>query len=190
MKVFRHTPKSFVRALEAGIFEDQKVELLGGIPHVMTTNPPHNYAVYRLAKLLSRAFPEDRWTVLEEKYIRLGSWMPQPDVAVIRWPGTTYFPRLARPADIRLIAEVSDTTYAVDSGRKYLKYASVGIPEYWIVDLNARAIRVFTEPEGAGKAARFRTAFDYDETMIIPPPVDACEGIAVADLLPPRGTMP
>ena len=190
MTIFRHTPKSFMRALEAGVFGKKKVELLGGVPHVMTSNPPHNHAVDLLARSLRLAFPEDRWKVCTERYTRLGSWLPQPDVAVIRYPIMQYLARQPEPADIRLIAEVSDTSYRVDRGPKYRKYASVGIPEYWIIDLNARVIRVFTDPEGAGKSARYRTEFDYDETRIVPAPADAVEGVVVADVLPPRAETP
>ena len=190
MTVFRHTPKSFLRALEAGIFGDRKVELIGGLPRVMISNPPHTFAVRRLASSLWISFPEKDWTILEEKCVRIGSWLPLPDAAVLRFPDEQYLARQPEPADIRLIAEVSDTSYRVDRGPKYRKYASVGIPEYWIIDLNARVIRVFTDPEGAGKSARYRTALDYDETRIVPAPADAVEGVVVADVLPPRGATP
>ena len=190
MKVFQHTPKSFFLALEAGVFGKQNVELLGGFPRVITSNPPHGHAGEQLARLLRIAFPESSWKVREEKYVRLGSWAPQPDVAVIRCAYAAYMPGHPGPSEIRLIAEVSDTSYGLDRGLKFRKYASVGIPEYWIVDLEARLIQVFTEPEGAGKAARYRTALDYDETMTILPPADAVEAIAVADVLPPRGARP
>ncbi|MBX6314146.1 MAG: Uma2 family endonuclease [Isosphaeraceae bacterium] len=179
MKVFRYTPRSFARAVEAGVFGDQKVELLGGVPHLMTTNPPHIYVVRRLAGLLAVVYPADHWTIYEEKFVKIGSWMPQPDISVIRSPASQYLPRLAEPADIRLVVEVSDMTYALDRGKKYRRYAAAGIPEYWIVNLNDQFVQVFRDPEGSGKTAQYRSSATSHEG-------EAIGAIAVADILPPK----
>lgn len=174
MKTFRYSARSFERAVEAGVFGDKKVELIAGVPHVMTTNPPHVFAVQRLASLLRGVFPADAYTVHEEKFVALGGWRPQPDVAVIRLPSDAYLPRLAGPEDIELLAEVSDTSYPLDRGRKLRKYAASGIATYWIVSLGDRIVQVFTDPQGS----RYRSSTTYREG-------ESVLGIAVDDVLPP-----
>jgi len=48
-----------------------------------------------------------------------------------------------------------DTTLHYDSGRKLLAYENARIPEYWIVDVQARAVRVFRLTEGKYEETRY-----------------------------------
>lgn len=80
---------------------------------------------------------------------------PLPDVVV--WtptPTTTSIPGLA----VKLIVEVADITLADDLGIKRTDYAKAGLPEYWVVDLGARAFHRFSAPaaDGYARAAVFR----------------------------------
>jgi Uma2 family endonuclease len=50
--------------------------------------------------------------------------------------------------DVLLVLENSNTSLKDDLGRKKLMYAAAGIPEYWVVDLNARLLHVFARPKG------------------------------------------
>src|SRR5690606_32683006 len=108
------------------------------------------------------------------KFVALGTWRPQPNIIVLTIPTGAYLDHLAGPDEIRLIVEVSDTTYAVDRGRKYRRYACDGIPEYWIVTIPGRLVEVFTDPKGDG----YQTTTTHREG-------DALRGLAVTDMLPP-----
>ena len=55
--------------------------------------------------------------------------------------------------------EVSDTTLAIDLGRKAGVYASAKIPEYWVVDTNAQLIRQMWEPVDEAYTNRCDIAF-------------------------------
>jgi Uma2 family endonuclease len=57
--------------------------------------------------------------------------------------GDAGFPRLSRRTKSGLVIEVSDTTVKYDSGKKLHAYENAGTQEYWIVDIPAKAIRVF-----------------------------------------------
>ena len=46
------------------------------------------------------------------------------------------------PKDIYLAVEVSETTLKQDEGKKLLAYQDAGIPEYWIVDVGAKVVRI------------------------------------------------
>ena len=39
--IYQMTPRQFRKAIDAGVFGEKRVELLGGIPFVMSQNPPH-----------------------------------------------------------------------------------------------------------------------------------------------------
>lgn len=68
----------------------------------------------------------------------------EPDLFVLRAPATAKT-RLDDPACAVLIAEVlSPSTAKRDRGIKRELYQRVGVPEYWIVDLDARLIERWT----------------------------------------------
>ena len=46
--IYRMTPRRLRKAIEAGVFGESRVELLGGIPFVMSENPPHILASSRV----------------------------------------------------------------------------------------------------------------------------------------------
>ncbi len=54
----------------------------------------------------------------------------------------------------RIIREVSQSTYRFDRRVKLPRYAKAGIPLLWIVNLESRAIEVFSEPRGKSYASR------------------------------------
>ncbi len=145
-ETFHWTPRQFQKAVAAGCFEGSKVELLGGTLYQMTINPPHMIAVHRLVYELRRIAREPVWVVTKEDTIPLGRWLPLPDSTILLGPIERYGARLPSAADVLLIVEVSDTTYAKDRGPKYRRYAAAGIATYWIVDLNRRCVEVHRSP--------------------------------------------
>lgn len=186
LNLYRMSPRQFRKAAEAGVFGERQVELLGGLPCVMTTNPPHDFVVRRLGSALERLAPAPAWVVSEEKTLRLGRWRPLPDVSIARGPDDAYRKRLPAAADVSLLVEVADTTYAKDRGPKYRRYASAGIPVYWIVDLNRRQVELHTDPAGRGRAAAYRSDLIVPEAGEVPVVLDGREvgRIAARDILP------
>lgn len=174
MKTYRYTPRTFERAMAAGVFADRKVELLGGRLHEMTTNPPHVWAVPNLVDVMRTLYPRDAFKVQQEQFVALGTWRPQPDISVLDVPHTHYLDHLAGPAEIVLLAEVSDTTYRLDSGAKLRRYARAGIATCWILNLPDRFLQVCADP----REGRYTRVTIFREG-------DVVEGIAVAGLLPP-----
>ena len=105
---------------------------------------------------------------------------------MLRGPDTIYGTRLARADDVALLVEVSDTTYAKDSGPKLRRYATYRIPVYWIVDLNRRIVEVRTGRSARGSRPVMRGATLYREGDLVPVELDGQEvgRVAVSDLLP------
>jgi Uma2 family endonuclease len=61
-----------------------------------------------------------------------------------------YVSSLPSAPDVLVVIEVSDTTLEYDRGPKLSLYARHGIPEYWIVDVQAKGIEVFRTPTSTG----------------------------------------
>jgi Uma2 family endonuclease len=69
---------------------------------------------------------------------------PEPDVAIV--PAGDY--SQGHPVTALLVVEGSDSTLRKDRGLKAELYAAAGIPEYWLVDLEANVVEVRSQPEG------------------------------------------
>jgi len=184
--MYRMTPRQFRKAIEAGVFGERKVELLGGIPFVMSENPPHIFGSARIYSALFAIVLRPQWFVNKDHRLELGQWLPLPDAVVLHGPDTTYATRLARADDVAILVEVADTSYAKDSGPKLRRYATFQIPVYWIVDLNRRLVEVHTLPHGKGKMAGYARCDIYQEHDLVPVVLDGAEvgRLVVADLLP------
>jgi Uma2 family endonuclease len=184
--IYRMSPRQFRKAIEAGVFGERHVELLGGIPFIMSENPPHILASIRVHFALSALAAKPRWVVNKEHRLELGQWLPLADAVVLHGPEATYGTRLAQADDLALLVEIADSSYAKDSGPKMRRYATFRIPVYWIIDLNRRIIEVRTQPYGKGKQAGYARWDIYQEHDTIPVVLDGIEvgRLAVADLLP------
>src|SRR5205814_364587 len=56
-----------------------------------------------------------------------------------------------------VVVEITDTSYRKDSGVKLRQFASSGIRDYWIVNLNERRVEVYRKPENrTGKRSGWR----------------------------------
>ncbi|MBC7767670.1 MAG: Uma2 family endonuclease [Phycisphaerales bacterium] len=51
-------------------------------------------------------------------------------------------------ADIRLVIEVADSSWAYDTTEKAAKYAGFGVSEYWVVNAVDRSVRAHRSAEG------------------------------------------
>jgi Uma2 family endonuclease len=167
---YRVSVRQFEKMIDAGAFgEHDHVELLDGIlVDKMTKHPPHNFTVAETADALRAVLGPD-WVLHEEKSVILGRFSrPEPDVAIAKGPRGRYRLVSPRAADLAMLVEVADSTYAKDRGSKWRKYAAAKIPVYWIVNLPARQIEVYTEPTGRGKAARYQSVKVYGSDDEIP----------------------
>jgi Uma2 family endonuclease len=131
--------------------EDTRVELLDGeVVWMSPINDPHAGCVNRLNRLLSRRYSDDQALVSVQNPIRIERYdEPQPDVALLRPRPDFYASSTPTSADVLLLVEVADTTLRTDLGRKARIYASGGVSEYWVVDLNNRVLYVHRSPSGA-----------------------------------------
>ena len=188
-KTHRVSVKEYLKMIVAGVIpHGARVELLAGaLVDQMTKYPPHNFTARQLGILLKGILPTD-WLISEEKSLKLGRfWRPEPDVAVIRGPNSRYRHSDPTAADVSLLVEVADSSYATDRGEKWRAYAAARIPIYWIVNLDKLQVEVYNDPIGRGKKASYRQATMFGiEGEAAPVVIDGQEigRIAVKDILP------
>lgn len=148
------TVDTYQRLGELGVFhEDDRVELIDGQVVEMTPiGDRHAGCVRRLNRLFARHLL-DLVVIDVQNPVVLGKRdAPQPDVTLLK-PRPDAYPHHPRAEDILLIIEVADTTVAYDRDVKLPLYARVGIPEAWLVDLDADRFQVCREPAGSRYAS-------------------------------------
>ena len=124
----------------AGIFdEDERVELLEGVIVAMTPqSAPHARRIQWLTRFLVRTLG-DEYAVRPQLPLTLGERNePEPDLAVVRTDATS---EDRHPQTAVLVIEVAGDSLRRDRRVKAAVYARAGIPEYWVVNLEARAVR-------------------------------------------------
>ncbi len=184
--IYHMTPRQFCKAIDAGVFGENQVELLGGLTFLLSQDPPHIMASWNVFSAVFALASQPEWLVNKPHRLVVGRWRPLADVVILRGPDAIYGSRLARADDAALLVEVADTSYAKDSGPKLRRYATFRIPVYWIVDLKRRIVEVYTRPYGKGKQAGYARCDVYREGDQVPVELDGQEvgRVAVSDLLP------
>lgn len=151
----RLTVAEYHRMVEAGVFdEDERLELIEGVlVRVSPQKRSHAHAVQKIGRLLSRQLG-DEFDVLYQLPVTLGDQSePEPDVAVVN--AEEGRSRTEHPRHPLLVIEVAGESLRKDRGVKAELYARHGVPEYWIVNLEAEAIEIHRDPDPA--AARWGT---------------------------------
>lgn len=133
---------------EAGILTpEDHVELIEG--RIVTMSPigsRHAACVDRLTQLFFVTF-QTRTIVRVQNPIRLGNRSePEPDVALLKPRDDFYAAAHPGPDDVLLVVEVAETSAETDRQVKLPLYARHGIPEVWIVDLNAGIVEQYLHP--------------------------------------------
>jgi Uma2 family endonuclease len=144
---YRWTLDRYHQAVEAGIFDDQPVELLNGelitmspegLPHASLSSSGANY----IRKLLGeRAF------IREGKPITIpeSASEPEPDIAIVDADEEIYFQHHPYPENIFWVIEYSNSSLNKDTETKRKIYAAAGIREYWVVNLKRMELIVYRD---------------------------------------------
>ena len=161
----RFTAEEFLRMAERGAFDDMKVELDHG--EILRMNPPyapHGTMLARVIGALMKAARGSDLTVSGEAGILIADDTVYAfDAGLVR--GDIPAGRFA-PDQLCLIVEVADTSLERDLGAKAREYAAAGIETYWVVDVKARVIHVFTGPSSG--EYRTRGVVRFGEPLELP----------------------
>ncbi|MEY2879028.1 MAG: hypothetical protein RLZZ15_1408 [Verrucomicrobiota bacterium] len=170
----------YEEAVARGVFTtEDPIELIDGeiITYPRPQSSEHATARQLTAAALTVAFPETCF-VRPHFPLRLGAAsVPEPDLAVVRGSPRDY--RAGHPRTAELVVEISDSTLAIDRGRKLRLYAREGIAEYWIVNLADDCVEVYRQP--ADETFSVASVHRRGESIAIGP---QARPVAVVDLLP------
>jgi Uma2 family endonuclease len=165
--VRRFTIAEYHRLIDAGIIgEDERVELLEGvIVRMSPQNEPGARVVVLLTRHLNRALG-DEYQVRPQLPVTLPSSgsEPEPDLAVVKAADAQS--RLDHPQTMLLAIEVSLSSLRFGRKVKARIYARAGIPEYWIVNVEAEHVEVFRDPDPDAGAYRTTVTVERSETLV------------------------
>lgn len=175
-----------VRALlESDILDrNHRYELIEGVLYEMSENPLHANAVVALIAWLHAVFGS--LFVRSQTAIELGDAdsehsSPLPDAFVTREAMQAYLSRFPGPEDLLLVVEASNSTLRFDLSRKAALYATAGIQEYWVMDINGRRLVAHRVPTPSGYA-QVRVYAEGERVATLARPD---RDVLVSELLPP-----
>ncbi len=142
--------QEYDRLVELGVFEAERVELLGGVLVEMSPQgAAHSAAATVLARRFIQLLGERAEVRVQMPFAASDVSEPEPDVAVV--PFQSY--ARAHPSEAYLLVEVCDSSSAKDHELKARLYAAAGVPEYWVVDVASREVTAYAEPTSNGYGA-------------------------------------
>lgn len=182
----RFSKDEYWRMSDMGLFTDQKVELIAGeIIQMAAQGNRHTAGMTLVLRALDRVFRSGYWVRGQGTLDLSPSSMPDPDVAVV--VGDPANPEPDLPTTALLVVEVSDSSLSDDRNWKASLYASAGIADYWILNLQDNQLEIRRDPKkdktqdfGYGYAT-LRTLVSGDLASPLAAPTAQ---IPVADLLP------
>ena len=179
MPYHRWSVEEYHQMAMAGLLDEtDRVELIEGeLIDMAPIGSKHAFRVDSISRALQRVAGK-LFLVRVQNPVLLGERSePQPDIAVVK--DKNYAESHPGAEDVLLIVEVSDTTLAYDRDVKLSLYARHGIPEVWLLDVNAGEMTVYREPaEGQYRLIRKPMAAEA-----VSPVLAAGVAVSVADVL-------
>ena len=138
------TREEYYRLAESGILGyDARFELIEGeIVPVAPQGPEHSHSISTQTTRLVRFFGDSHYVRVQQP-IDLGHSQLEPDFSLVPMGGESSS-RLPTTAD--LVIEIAKTSLSFDRNEKASLYAKAGIPELWILNIDARQVEVYRKP--------------------------------------------
>jgi Uma2 family endonuclease len=140
--------KDYHHMIEAGILQNRQVELLEGEIIEMSPEKPLHYNSAKRGSKYLETLLKNKADVRFNGPITLPDSEPEPDVAIVKLPESSYDNRHPYPEDIYWLIEVANTSLKKDLEIKKPIYAQANIQEYWIMVLQTQQLIVFRIPKG------------------------------------------
>ena len=145
--------------IEAGILHDgDPIELIDGLlvrkdrsaqgERFMTHNPRYALLVSRLLRLLMSSCDAFGCHLRIQLPVTMNNInAPEPDIAAVRGTEEDYAGRHPGPADLLLVIEVADSSLSTDRSTKQRLYATAGVAQYWLINLQESQVEVYESPD-------------------------------------------
>lgn len=150
-------------------------------------SPQHYNSQQRIRRCLERVFGEKYCIRLQGPVIKGDHNEPEPDVCVVKGQLEDFDDQ--HPSQACLVVEVSKTSLRFDQTTKQSLYASMNVPDYWVLDLDNRQLIVYRQPI-ADEQAQFGHRYEHvtilNEDGHVTPLENSDAKLAVTEMLPPR----
>lgn len=184
-RLARLTVDQYEAMVDSGVFtkRDHFTLINGFLVTKVPRSPRHTFTTKNLARKLQGLIPL-RWHTRIEDAVRLVDSKPEPDISIARGAIEDDMDRDPGPADLAMVIEVSASSILEDR-RMAAIYGTAGIPVYWIVNMKAREIEVYTLSKRRG-ASGYGKPRVFKASQSAPVVIEGVEvgRIAVADILP------
>lgn len=179
LRRFRFTRDQYREIAARGFFDNVPVELVFGLVYETESGDKrHSVSRNKALDQLRQAF-DGIGHAGRISTVDLRDSDPRPDVCVIA----------GSSGSARLVVEIADGTLDYDLTTKAELYATAGVPEYWVLDVDSRQLHVFRDPaplplptELAATAYRSHDTFGAADR--VSPLAAPHASILVGDLLP------
>jgi hypothetical protein len=178
------TVQRFHDVREAGHCDGRRAILIRGtVWELGPMNPPHATAVSLAVEALRSAFGTGFHPRVQLPLVLSLDTDPFPDVAIVTGTARDY--AVTHPTTAALVLEVADTSLDFDTTVKAELYATAGIADYWVLDLEGRRLLVFRDPTSLPPGGvAYRTQHVYGPADSVAPLAAPHSPIRVGDLLP------
>jgi len=170
--LYRITADDFQRMVDAGLLPaDRRIYLWDGVLYEkMAKTRAHSIPHAKLYALLAKRLP-DGWHVCAEDSLNLDmTKTPLPDLMVLRGSPDDYPKLFPRGTDTALVVEVMNTSKKKDREFHQQACAAAGVPAYWVVDVEARVVWVFSNPSPPGPEYSVQKKVPASGTLEVPLP--------------------
>jgi Uma2 family endonuclease len=180
VEVRRWTRKEYEMLVEAEFFRpDERLELVHGIVYQRPSLTSWHATTIQAAQEALRPFFSQGFHVRTQMALALSlDSEPEPDLSVV--PGHWRDYLNTNPPTAVLVIEVSELSARFDREEKRLVYAEAGIPEYWLLHVNAKQLEILRDPQEGD----YRTQAILRPADTVTPLAAPDASIKIADLLP------
>lgn len=174
--------EEYLRMGEAGVFAPEaRLELIEGeILEMAPIGGPHVGRVIKLTRLFTERAGIRADVSVQNSLVISDRSVPQPDLVLLKRRSDEQIATLPTASDVLLVVEVAETSLPFELEAKVPLYARCGIPEVWVIDLNARLVHVFREPRENGYRITHSAVVGQDISCAALPEVT----IEVSELFP------
>lgn len=146
-RLYRLSVDQYIQMIEMGLFHpERKVELIEGeLIYKMGIGEKHAQCVNKLTEAFFNIIGQTDYKMSAQNPIRLEDSRPEPDL-VVQTKASWESGGDPQAEDILLVIEVAHSSLSFDREVKLPIYATNGIGHYWIINLEADQVEVFSVP--------------------------------------------
>ena len=185
--IYRLSVDQYWAMTRVGILtKDDRVELLEGwLVAKMSKDQPHTISKNLTSEAIRSLLPPGWYVGIEDPVSAFDS-EPEPDLSIVRGEFRNYPDHAPDPEHVALVIEVAHASPSYDQSIKKRLYARSGFVTYWLINLVASRVEVYTEPTGSIESPDYLQRRDFGPADQVPLMIAGVEvgRVLVRNLLP------